>query len=75
MCFYFCLPEYRVQKLRDDWCETNYPGTYARFIHNSVSYAWRCARPSAMLDENMVYDIIGDSPSFFSKTTALLAIT
>ncbi|XP_028397251.1 neuronal pentraxin-2-like [Dendronephthya gigantea] len=55
------IPEYRVQNLRDEWCERNNSKafTYARFIRgrDTDGYRWRCVQAAAMLDENMCYDI------------------
>ncbi|XP_028398694.1 sushi, von Willebrand factor type A, EGF and pentraxin domain-containing protein 1-like [Dendronephthya gigantea] len=59
------IPEYRVQHLRDEWCEKKFKETviYARFIRGQGTngYKWRCVQPAAMLDENMCYNITKNS--------------
>ncbi|XP_028398696.1 neuronal pentraxin-1-like isoform X2 [Dendronephthya gigantea] len=59
------IPEYRVQNLRDEWCEKKFNETviYARFIRGQGTngYKWRCVQPAAMLDENMCYNITKNS--------------
>ncbi|XP_028398697.1 neuronal pentraxin-1-like isoform X3 [Dendronephthya gigantea] len=62
------IPEYRVQNLRDEWCEKKSNESYetviyARFIRgqDTNGYKWRCVQPAAMLDENMCYNITKNS--------------
>ncbi|XP_028409788.1 uncharacterized protein LOC114532472 [Dendronephthya gigantea] len=69
------LPEFRVQKLRDEWCIKNYNRRNARFVRiKSGGYKWRCMSSVALLPENMCYDIDGASPSYNTRDPQLLAI-
>ena len=78
--FLLSVSEYRVQALRDQWCKDNIAAafTYARFVRNRVNqgtgYKWRCVTPTAMLKENMCYDISKGSRDYYSSNDELLGI-
>ena len=66
-----------MQALRDEWCRNAFAPDiqYARFIRNQNSgYEWRCVGASAMLPENMCYDLSKNSPSYYTKNAELLEI-
>ena len=64
------VSEYRVQALRDQWCKNNITAafTYARFARNEgTGYMWICVTPTAMLKENMCYNISKGSKEYYTR--------